>query len=240
MKLRIVYTLLFILPALISFSQGAHEDEQKVYLLKQAVKKVTVFKNGKINHEIAVDTSLKTVEFHSLPVKSGEKVLTAYQKKYFFNQAYRVDSILYILCHIDADSTSEGLRLNCSPDSSIFIYNYDLLSDMLLHKKGYVIKNAQKEIRSTDYYGYDDKKRLVLEIQSEGRTQFYYTYDSKGRITKETIGKTTILYEYNPSGMLKTRRSDSQTISYEYFSTKLLKKKTITGTDEGVWAFSYE
>lgn len=240
MPLHLIFIIILTLNSLQLFSQGLYENEQKVNLFKNRINKVEVFKNGQLNHEIEVDTILKIIEIHSIRLKSANKTLTAYTQKFFFNKFELVDSVIYILCAIDADTILEPLRLTCLPDTSILHYNYTQTGRRLINRKNYVLKNNTKKIRSVDYFGYDDKRRLVLMLQNDGQTQFYYTYDDKDCIIKEVVGNTNINYEYNSQGQLTGRKIASQSITYEYFQNKLLKRKTIKGTDSGVWTYDYK
>ena len=64
-----------------SNSQGLHDINEKKYFLDNRLKKIKVFKDGQLNHLIEIDTTNRTVEVHSIPVKSGNAFLIAYSKK---------------------------------------------------------------------------------------------------------------------------------------------------------------
>ncbi len=199
------------------------------------LKKIKVFNDGRPSSLIEIDTINKIVEVHSIPVKSGNISLTAFSKKYYFASGH-LDSIIQVSCPIDVDSISSDIF--CIPDSLVIIYTYSL-NKMLINDQTFVIGTSRKLFR-TDYYGYDDKKRLVLLLQGDGSTQFYYTYNDKGQIDTETINDTKIYYKYNSLGQLESRKSNSQTILYSYFPNGLLGKKVVTGSNANALTFEYE
>lgn len=219
MTRRLFHIILLTLLFLNSNSQGLHDINEKKYFLDNRLKKIKVFKDGQLNHLIEIDTTNRTVEVHSIPVKSGNAFLIAYSKKYYFKSGH-LDSIVKVSCPLDGDSITSALV--CKTDSTVSIYNYSH-KKLLVNGKTFKTDRSRK-LLSVDYYGYDDKNLLVLLIQSEGSTQFYYAYNDKGQIVSETIHDIKINYKYNSLGLLESRKSNSQTILYSYFPNRLLKK----------------
>lgn len=239
--------ILLTLLTIKGFSQGLYDDQQKIYLLNSGKSKVKVFSNNHLTSIWHVDSSERTITIHNLEPstinpnapKYDSKFSTRLQKKYFFSRTGIVDSIL-ITEYAELSRWGESLKTDTISDTMVIIYTYPLLKKWVMNRKKYLIRNGQKKLFSTDYFGYDSQTRLVLIIQDEGRVQFFYSFNDKGQIEKETVLGATILYKYNNLGQKVSRESDGQKIEYEYNENQLLKQEIETGNNTKIRIYEYD
>lgn len=229
------------------FSQGLYDDQQLFSLIHSGKTKVKVFVNEKLKSIWHIDSLARTIAMHTLeptiinPVapRYDNKFSTTYLKKYFFNKLGNIDSILIADYHI-LMTPGNPSKMDTIADTTVIIYSYPLLENWVMNRKKYSIIKGEKRILSTDYFGYDSQKRLVLLIQDEGRVQFFYSRNDKGQIEKETVLGATILYEYNYTGQMVSRVSDTQKIKFEYNADQLLIRKIVSGNNAETITYGYE
>lgn len=228
-------------------TQGLYDDQQLFSLFHSGKSKVKVFVNEKLKSIWHIDSLAKTIEIHTLepmvinPVapRYDNKLSTTNLKKYFFNKLGNIDSIV-ITGYQMLMSPGNPPQTDTIADTTVIIYAYPLIENWAMNRKKYLINNGKKRILSSDYFGYDSQKRLVLLIQDEGRVQFFYSYNEKGQIEKETVLGAAILYEYNYKGQMVSRVSDTQKITYAYNQDQLLMRKVILGKNPGTTIYEYE
>ncbi len=221
-------------------SQGLYKDKEIYNLIISGKTKMKVYVNESLKAVWFFDSSQNTAEEWILKYKFLNPTAPSYNDrltvrakiKYFFLEKGAIDSTIRVLYNFISENRN---------DTDIVKYNYPQLDNRVMNRKMYSLKNGEYKWSQTDYFGYDEEKRLILLIQDEGRTQFYYTLNQQGQIIQENIYDTTIYYSYNGYGKIAHRVAESLDIKYDYNSESLLIRKiSTTGTDTEITTYAYE
>ena len=232
-----------------TYCQGFAEEERLLKWLRSGFEEVHVFHDSAIESIYEIDTISRTITQHVLRLTDINPAIPSYDNKYSsseiietqFDEEWKPVFIRKISFMSFLIETLHDTSEPDAPDTTLIKYNYPFLKDWAMNTSHYRIRNGKRLLIRTEYFGYDNKSRLILRIQEDGRTQFYYVYDDKDRIVYEFVMMhVRVKYEYNDSDQIIKRSWEGGTITYEYNEHSLLSREIVEDSYPGEWTYQYK
>lgn len=232
----------------------------KGYSVAEVVKHnelTSIYKIDNSTHTIRVyDVSF----FYDLEFKGGKYLVTGEDTTFFFDteKYYRLGTKYYSLelkseyffdgfsekletvKHYYGESTIVSILDGTSQtqtESLIVNYeNYSFDSKNLVISKNYIkVINGIITSERKVYFGYNQEKNLILELESEGRDQwtFIYENDNQTIYSKSINGYYEVKYELNEYGAVNVKHYETNKTFYTYNSQGILVKENHIGKYKG-------